>query len=454
MESTKLHFPLALTCEGWASSVTVTVDPSGHVADVAAGSPEGRPIKGIAVPAMANVHSHAHQRLMAGLAECAGPGADSFWTWRETMYGFVRRLGPEDLEAVAAQLYVEMLKSGYTAVGEFQYLHHQPDGEPYTNPAELSLRCLSAAEAAGIAITLLPALYVHGGFGGMPPGAGQLRFVSSLEQFLDIHARLAKACAREPLARLGVAPHSLRAATPAIIAEVINSIDPHSPIHIHVAEQEKEVADCLALAGRRPVELLLENFEVSKRWTAIHATHMTAAETRNLAGSGATAGLCPTTEANLGDGIFPGVEFLHRGGAIAIGSDSHITVSPAEELRLLEYSQRLRDLTRNALAGGPGRSTGRNLYDLACTGGARALAQPMGAIARGRRADIVVLDGEHPLLASRQGDQILDTWIFAGGNALVREVFVAGRPVVSAGRHFAEEAIADRFRATLRRLVA
>jgi formimidoylglutamate deiminase len=406
---------------------------------------------------MPNVHSHAHQRLMAGLAERAGPGADSFWTWREAMYGFALKLGPEDLQAVAAQLYVEMLKSGSTVVGEFQYLHHQPDGTPYQEPAELSLRCHAAAQDAGIAITLLPTLYAYGGFGGQSPAAGQRRFINDSSRYLKILESLDKASKAYPLSNLGISPHSLRAVTRELLTDVIAGLDrmgrKSAPIHIHVAEQTKEVDDCLAWSGgTRPVQYLLDNFAISSRWCGIHATHMTADETQRMARAGMIAGLCPTTEANLGDGIFPADSFLKAQGAIAIGSDSHISVSPAEDLRVLEYSQRLRDRTRNALAAGPGKSTGRSLLDAALKGGATSMAQPVGALAPGYRADIAVLDDEHPALIGRSGDSALDSWIFSGGNACVSDVFVAGDHLVEDRRHIKEEAILKNFRAAVKRL--
>jgi formimidoylglutamate deiminase len=452
MEKRKLHFATALAGEGWRNDVSVSIDADGFIDGVAANATDGTHIEGIAIPAVANVHSHAHQRLMAGLAEKAGPGADNFWTWREVMYGFAQRLAPEDLEAVAAQLYVEMLKAGFSAVGEFQYLHHQPDGTPYDEPAELSLRCLAAAQRAGIAITLLPTFYAHGGFGGKPAAPGQRRFVNDAEGFLRIHGKLAAACREKPLARLGIAPHSLRAVIPDLLKSVANGLEPKGPIHIHVAEQVKEVDDCLVWCGRRPVDLLLDSFDVSSRWTAIHATHLSEPEITRLARSGAVAGLCPTTEANLGDGIFPATDYLRLGGTIAIGSDSHISVSPAEDIRLLEYSQRLRDRTRNALAKAQGSSTGRTLFDAVAAGGGRSLDQPIGAIAPGCRADIAVLDGDHPALVGRRGDDILDSWIFSAGNACVKDMIVGGRHVVKDRHHVREEEILRGFRAAVERL--
>lgn len=460
MAQRKLKFTSALLPSGWQKDVVVTIDSQGLIKAVESGSSDTTlaAVKGFAIPAVPNVHSHAHQRLMAGLAEVAGPGADSFWTWREVMYGFALKLSPEDLQAVAAQLYVETLKSGSTVIGEFQYLHHQPDGTPYAEPAELTLRCLAAAEEAGIAITLLPTLYAYGGFGGQVAAPGQRRFINGAERYLKMLASLQKAIDEKPMHRLGISPHSLRAVTNELLGEVIAGLDgmgkKDAPIHIHVAEQTKEVDDCLAWSGTRPVQYLLDNFALSARWCGIHATHMTADETERLAASGMIAGLCPTTEANLGDGIFPADRFLKARGAIAIGSDSHISVSPAEDLRQLEYSQRLRDRTRNALAKGPGQSTGRTLLDAALAGGARSMTQPVGALAAGLRADIAVLDEAHPALIGRAGDAALDSWIFSGGNPCVRDVFVAGRQVVEGGRHIHEDAIKKNFQAAVTRLTS
>ncbi len=469
MTSTRIEFDHALLPEGWRSGVTVTVDDQGTITDVAFPSPpagegglrggpdEGHSIRfrGHAVPGVPNVHSHAHQRAMTGLAERSGPAHDNFWTWREAMYGFALKMSPEDLEAIAAQLYVEMLKSGFTAVGEFQYLHHQPDGSAYAEPAEMSLRCLAAAQSADIAITILPTLYAHGGFGGAPATDGQRRFRNGADRFLDTVRRLDAETRGHPLRRLGIAPHSLRAVTANLLDEVIegvDALDPRAPIHMHVAEQTKEVEDCLAWSGRRPVEYLLDRFDVGRRWCLIHATHMTKDETARLAKSGAVVGLCPTTEANLGDGIFDAPHFLASGGAFGIGTDSQITVGPAEDLRQLEYSQRLRDRVRNVLSGGPHRSTGRALFDKAVAAGAHAIAQPMGAIAVGKRCDIVVLDPDHPSMLGRSGDEGIDTWIFSAGAPAVKDVLVGGKPVIRDRRHEREEEILLDFRKATTRL--
>ena len=452
MTKRKFRFTSALTSSGWQRDVVISVDEAGIIESVEAGAKDGTLIRGIAIPAVPNVHSHAHQRLMVGLAERAGPGADSFWTWREVMYGFALKLSPDDLEAVAAQAYVEMLKAGFSCVGEFQYLHHQPDGAPYDEPAEMSLRCISAAEQAGIAITMLPTLYSYSGFGGQQSNAGQRRFINDADRFLGIYETLKSVCETNPLRSLGISPHSLRAVTPELLKTVLNGIGGDARVHIHVAEQTKEVDDCLAWSGKRPVEFLLDQFDVSERWCAIHATHMTDAETRRLAKAGVTAGLCPTTEANLGDGIFPADQFIKQGGAIAVGSDSQITISPAEDLRQLEYSQRLRDRTRNALASGAGISTGRTLLDAALKGGATCIDRPMGAIAVGKRCDIAVLDDEYPALIGRVGDAALDTWIFSAGNSAVKDVIVGGSHVVKDRRHIDEDRIQKKFTETVRRL--
>ncbi len=458
MTDRKLQFDQAYLPTGWARDVVIAVDADGNIARIeqnaASGDTEHR--KGVALPGVPNVHSHAHQRAMTGLAERSGHGPDSFWTWREVMYGFLNRMGPDDLEAVAAQLYVEMLKSGFTAVGEFQYLHNQPDGTPYDQVGEMSLRTVAAAGRAGIGITSLPTLYAYGGFGGAAHQGRQSRFYNDADSFLNIGESLKHAAAGDGNQSVGISPHSLRAVTAELLEEVIAGLDamaPAAPIHIHVAEQTKEVEDCMAWSGgKRPVEHLLGEFPVSERWCLIHATHMTRQETSGVAHSGAVVGLCPTTEANLGDGLFPAGDYLGDGGRIAIGSDSHISVSPVEDLRLLEYGQRLVHRARNVLAGGADVSTGRTLLDHVLAGGAQCLGQKIGALSLGARADIVVLDDDSPLLIGRSGDAIIDSWVFSGNQQVVKDVFVGGTHVVADGRHVQEDVILNDYRAALERL--
>ena len=434
---------------GWMSPGYISVDDDGNIDGISENVPDATVdnIGGIAIPGIANLHSHAFQRAMAGLSEFRTDAAeDSFWTWRDLMYRFVGRITPDDLEAIAAQLYVEMLKSGYTAVGEFQYLHHDRDGSPFGNTAEMTLRTLAAAQDAGIAATFLPVLYQYSGFGEKPPGDGQRRFINDADGFMRIYETIASATDDKPDLHTGVAPHSLRAAGEDAIRAVTASIHPSAPVHIHIAEQEKEVADCEAWSGLRPVELLLDRQPVNSRWCLVHATYMTAAESWTAAASGAIAGLCPTTEANLGDGLFDLPGWLDADGAVGIGSDSHVSISPVEELRLLEYGQRLRDRRRNVTATSA-VSTGRRLLDLAVSGGARALGHSgENGLCAGARADIVVLDADAPVFAGQGCDTFLESWIFSGNVPVVTDVFVGGKQVVRDGRHPREKEIAARYR--------
>ncbi|MDE4550413.1 formimidoylglutamate deiminase [Sinorhizobium meliloti] len=453
----RLFAEQALLPTGWSENVAISVDAAGRILAVEAGqskAPGDEHLSGPIVPAMANLHSHAFQRAMAGLAEVAGTGDDSFWTWREEMYRTVGLVDPDDLEAIAAKLYVEMLKGGFGRVVEFHYLHHQLDGTPYADPAEMSLRILRAAQTTGIGLTHLPVFYAHANFGGAAPSAGQRPFLHDPDRFLALLERLSPAC-NATGARLGYAIHSLRAATPEEMREILQSSPLTGPIHIHVAEQPREVEDCLAWSGRRPVEWLLDNMPVDERWCAIHATHMTPDETRRLAHSGAVAGLCPATEANLGDGIFPAVDFVAAGGRFGVGTDSHVATSVAEELRLLEYGQRLRDRRRNRLAA-PGASVGRSIFDAALAGGAQAAGQAAGmeepGIRVGAMADLVVLDGSNPYIAAASGNQILDRWLFALGGDTVRDVMIAGEWKIRNGRHDREEDIDRAFARVLNKL--
>ena len=453
------RFDHVLGPEGWVSPGYVSVDDAGAVSSIADTAPAGdiENICGIALPGMANLHSHAFQRAMAGLSEYRTAAAeDSFWTWRDLMYRFVARLDPDDLEAITAQLYVEMLKSGYTAVGEFQYLHHDRDGTPFANPAEMTLRTLAAARDTGIGATFLPVLYQFGGFGEQPPGDAQRRFINDSDSFLRIYEAVAAEAVPNADLHTGAAPHSLRAAGEDAIRDVIGGIAADAPIHVHIAEQEKEISDCLAWSGCRPVQLLFDRLPVDDRWCLVHATHMTDDERRMAAKSGAVAGLCPTTEANLGDGLFDLPGWLDVDGHLGIGSDSHISVSPVEELRWLEYGQRLRDRRRN-IAGDARVSTGRRLFDLAVSGGAQALGRTGAGgetgLQPGARADIVVLDADAPLFAGQSTDTFLESWIFSGNQPVVTDVFVGGARVVAEGRHPREEAIAARYRNVLAELM-
>jgi formimidoylglutamate deiminase len=434
----------ALLSAGWASNVRVGFDGG----TIVAVESDARPAPAdehvaILIPAMPNLHSHAFQRGMAGLAETRGPGDDSFWSWREVMYRFALSMTPDQVEAVAAQLYMEMLEAGFGRVGEFHYLHHDRDGGFYANIAETAERIAAAAGDTGIGLTLLPVFYAHSGFGGLAPNPGQRRFINDIASFARLLEASHQAVAGIDDAMVGVAPHSLRAVTPDELAAVVELGD-GGPIHIHVAEQTREVEDCIAWSGRRPVEWLLANASVDENWCLIHATHMTDAETRGMARSGAVAGLCPVTEANLGDGTFAARPFLADGGRFGIGSDSNVLIGLADELRQLEYSQRLAHRQRNVLAPAGG-SNGRALFDAALAGGSQALGGRPSGIAVGNAASLVSLDAAHPSLAGKSDDAILDAWIFANG-APIDCVWAGGRKLVSAGRHIRREAIAERFR--------
>ncbi|QHF42565.1 formimidoylglutamate deiminase [Pseudomonas sp. S35] len=445
----------ALLPNGWANDVRLEVSADGLLTQVTANaSAEGAErLKGPVLAGMPNLHSHAFQRAMAGLAEVAGNPNDSFWTWRELMYRMVGKISPEQLQVIARQLYIEMLKAGYTSVAEFHYVHHDVSGLPYADPTQLSRQISLAAASSGIGLTLLPVLYTHSGFGGQAPNEGQRRFINSTEHYLKLQADLKPILAAQPAQQLGLCFHSLRAVTPQQINQVLAASDKACPVHIHIAEQQKEVDDCLAWSGKRPLQWLYDNVDVDERWCLVHATHADPDEVTRMAKSRAIAGLCLTTEANLGDGIFPAVDFLAQGGRMGIGSDSHVSLSVVEELRWLEYGQRLRDQRRNRLYRSDQPMVGRTLFDAALDGGAQALGQPIGRLEAGKRADWIVLDGNDPYLATATEDAILNRWLFAGGDRQVRDVLVNGKWVVRDGRHAGEEDSSRAFTQVLRDLL-
>lgn len=453
-----LWFESALLPGGWARRVRIT-GSDGLIraveADVDPGEDDERHALGI--PGLPNLHSHAFQRAIAGLTERRGPAEDSFWTWRELMYRFVERIDPDQLEAVTALAFAEMLEAGFTRVGEFHYLHQDKSGVPFADPGELAGRVAAAAAGTGIALTLLPTFYAHSGFGAAAPSARQSRFVTDLERFARIVESSRKAVRALPAGNVGVAPHSLRAVSPGELPSVV-ALASGGPVHIHIAEQTREVEDCVAWCGRRPIEYLLEAATVDERWCLVHATHAMAEELERITASGAVVGLCPMTEASLGDGVFPALEFQQRGGRLGIGSDSNILLDAGAELRTLEYSQRLTRRMRNVLAGESGHSTGRSLFDAALAGGTQALADAAAGkavgLAAGSPFDLVSLDAAHAALIERREDEVLDSWIFAAGREAVDCVWRAGEKVVAGGRHRQREAIVARYRRAIKALLA
>lgn len=400
--------------------------------------------RGWSLAGIANLHSHAFQRAMAGMAERQGDPNDSFWTWRETMYAMAARFSPELLRDVAAQLYVEMLEAGYTTVCEFHYLHHAPDGRPYDDPAAMSQALIEAAREAGIRMTLLPVLYMSGGFDGRALSPRQARFGHGIDAYLRLLESLRSQ--QDERLRVGCALHSLRAVPQAAMRDMLAALPSDSRIHIHIAEQTAEVEECLAVRGARPVQWLLDNAAVDARWTLVHATHLDDAEVRGIAQSGATVAICTTTEANLGDGLFPLRDYLDAGGAWGIGSDSHISVDPVEELRWLEYGQRLVSRRRNIAASAAEPSVGNTL--LACALASAANGTGFDA------TDRIVLDADAPLLAGATEADVIDRWIFSGNRRLLRDVDVAGVRVVEDGAHRDRAAIAARYRKAIRVLLA
>jgi formimidoylglutamate deiminase len=452
-----LHAHDALLPTGWARDVLIEWDDAGLITRVASGAPQGAHPRaaGPVLPGIANLHSHSFQRAMAGLAEIRGHPTDDFWTWREEMYRLVRLLEPEDVEAITAHLYIEMLKHGYTAVAEFHYLHNDRDGKPYPDRAELANCIVSAAGASGIALTLLPVLYSFGGFGNRALSPAQRRFQNDPPGLIALLEELGRWHSPSPLLRFGIAPHSARAVDALLLTEMVEAatrFDAAMPIHMHVSEQQGEVAECVATHGTTPLAWIADLVALDDRWTLIHATHLTALEMRQAAKAGACVGLCPVTEANLGDGIFDFVPWFEMQGAWGIGGDSHVCVSPLAELRALEYSQRLRMRLRNVSADEAHPDVAANLWTGAAAGGAKATGQPVGAIEPGKRADLVVLDGDDADFEGLGAAARLGVAMFSGQANRVRDVLVAGRPVIEQGRHPDEDEARAAFRGALRRL--
>jgi formimidoylglutamate deiminase len=425
----------ALLPQGWSKNVRLHWNEGGDLSqveqDAVLQAHENQ--AQFVVPGMTNLHSHAFQRAMAGMTEMAGEGKDSFWTWRDLMYRYALHITPEQIQAIAAQLYAECLRHGYTAVCEFHYLHRDQEGGFYARPAEMAERVIAAAEQTGMGISMLPVLYSYADFGELALRHDQRRFSTNVAEIMQLIVALEGK--RNAQVEVGVAPHSLRAASISQIRELVATLPAARPIHIHIAEQQKEVDACIAYSGKRPVELLLDSGLVNERWCLVHATHLNKTEVQGIAAIGAVAGICTTTEGNLGDGFFELPDYIASGGRFGVGSDSHVSQSPVEELRWLEYGQRLRLQGRNIASVTGQRKVGDFLYQAALQGGAQASGRKLGQLATGYRADIVVLDDQHPNLADIASTDVLNTWIFAGNDNLVRDVYVGGKMAVQNGKH-------------------
>ena len=454
---TKLYAENILIGSQWQTDKTIKLDSNGVIIDIYDGKDQGSAtLNGSVIPGMINCHSHAFQRAFAGFSEYRGNKQDSFWSWRDIMYRFVAKMTPEDAAIVAEYAFIELLKSGFTSVAEFHYLHHQQNGSRYSDIAEMSHQVINAALNAGINITHLPVLYSYAGFGHKQPSNAQGRFINTTESYVQLWERLQSHYQNTEGLQLGIAPHSLRAVSEQQLAEIIPWVqqkNANSPIHIHIAEQKQEVEDCLAFYGKRPVEWLLEKFSVDQNWCFVHATHLTEKEVTQLASSGAVAGICPITEANLGDGIFPTSEYLQKGGRLAIGSDSHILINVAEELRLLEYGQRLTKYQRAVLTSEHCSSVGQFIYLKSAFDGALASSRNSGVIEIGKRADFVVLNDKASSMLAKQNHQRLDAAIFASAEMPISQVVIAGKVVVEDNKHSNQERVTQAYERVLNKLV-
>ncbi len=440
----------ALLSDGWAENVRLSVNDDGFISGLSKNTTaeQGDQPLGMVIPGLVNCHSHSFQRAMAGLTEYQVSATDTFWSWRKTMYRFANLVSPEDLQYIASYLYLEMIKQGYTSVAEFHYLHHQSNGTAYSSVSQLSQSIINAANIAGINLTLLPVLYMHSGFGDLALLDEQKRFGNSVESYLALHDEATRYCSDQSQHSVGTALHSLRAVPARPMSEVISHLKDmgnHSPIHIHIAEQTQEVEQSIKALGNRPVEWLLDNHDVDKQWCLIHATHMTTEETALVAKSGATVGICPTTEANLGDGLFPLREYLDHGGHIAIGSDGNTCTNPMEELRWLEYGQRLLSRTRNISSDDKQRHTGSNLYRQCLKGGARSIGTKTGTLKLGYRADLLVLDEHSADLSGIANEFVIDTLLFGTSQSLIKSVMINGSWKITDFHHANELRIKEKF---------
>jgi formimidoylglutamate deiminase len=449
----ELLFERALLPVGIVRRVAISIAEDGTLRSVTAGATGERAayVPGLALNGMPNIHSHAFQRGLAGVTEVAASATGSFWGWRESMYRFVMRLQPTDIAAIAAYAYLEMLEAGYTSVAEFHYVHHQPSGQPYPDPTAMAAAVRAGAQQAGIRQLLLPCLYQSSGFGATPPLVTQRRFIHDSQAFLRLFEQLRSA--DSPLQQTGVALHSLRAVPASSLRAVMQALPADTPVHMHISEQQREVDDCLAFSARRPIEYLLDTVPLDRRWCLVHATHASQGELLAVREAGAIVGLCPTTEANLGDGNFPLDDFACAGGRFGVGSDSQVSIDPREELRTAEYALRALKQRRGLVSISSQEHCGTALYALASTGGAQALGLNASELIAGAPADIVVIDTDRPQFAGVPEEALLDAHIFAPRERAVRDVMIAGHWVLREGLHPRREQIAQAYKSTVMRLL-
>jgi formimidoylglutamate deiminase len=438
-EAPRFFAPEAWVNGAWAADVVLCVGADGAWSEIVCGASAevqagAQRLPGPVLPGLVNGHSHAFQRAIAGLTERSASAQDDFWSWRDRMYSAANRISPEQLEAIAAFLYSELLAAGYTQVCEFHYLHNAPNGGTFADPAEMSLALVRAAQRTGIGLTLLPTLYMRSGFAAKGLRDDQKRFASTPESVLRISSESRRQAGEGDRITTGVALHSLRAVDEAAMLEIASAAGKSMPVHIHIAEQQLEVDDCIARHGRRPVEWLLDKLPVNERWNLVHATQCTPAEMEGVRHKGASIVVCPSTEANLGDGVFDLARWMGQSGSWSIGSDSHVTRSWQEELRLLEYSQRLTLRQRNVAARAAlCESSAAALFQGALDGGTAASGLPLAGLAPGQRADFVVIDGQSPSLLGVPPGYALDALVFSSPDAAISDVFIAGRRLQQAG---------------------
>lgn len=450
-------FKHLLQRNGWKSNVRIDIDEKGKIINLTENSDsnDAEIIEGFALPGFQNAHSHAFQYAMAGLAEVhdISQTSDDFWSWREAMYQLALQVSPEQMEVIATMLYSEMVRHGYTNVAEFHYVHHQKNGEPYENLAEMGSRIISAAKTAGINITLVPIFYQKGGF-GQAPNDRQRRFISkNIDTYLELLKASKEACTAYEGANIGIGIHSMRGVEPNDIAEIAKNGPQDIPFHIHVSEQLKEIEDSIAYLGKRPVEWILDNVEMSNRFHLVHATHLTDDETNGIAKSGANVVICPTTEGNLGDGLFPLKKFQNAGGKWSIGTDSHIGINPLEELRILDYGQRLISHQRNSFTSSKQGDSGMFAIEMATLAGRKAMNNFSEAYFEiGDQLNAAILDNNSPLLATSSMKNLTSSIVYTADASQQWGTIVNGRLVASNGKHHKQDDITTNFIKTIKEL--